>query len=272
LGVAQVRYVYDEHSRVVGEINASTGAIKSHFVYGTRSHVPDYMIQGGVRYKFVHDHLGSVRMILNTSNGQVVSRMDYDEFGILQSGSLAPDFAPFGFAGGLRDAATGLVRFGARDYDPETGRWTAKDPILFSGGDANLYGYVLADPVNLVDPNGKHPVMIAAGLGALVGATANVLGSYFAGTLNESNFIGTATIGAVTGAAAVLTSGTAALGTATTFAKLFAAELGAGFTGTFVGAIVDLGLSALMSYPEPYPQKLLPKRSCPSGGSDEHIQ
>jgi hypothetical protein len=46
------------------------------------------------------------------------------------------------------------VRFGARDYDPETGRWTAKDPILFAGGDTNLYGYVLGDPVNVNDPIG----------------------------------------------------------------------------------------------------------------------
>lgn len=43
---------------------------------------------------------------------------------------------------------------GARDYDPETGRWTSKDPILFRGGDTNLYGYVLADPINLIDPSG----------------------------------------------------------------------------------------------------------------------
>ena len=61
---------------------------------------------------------------------------------------------PFAFAGGLYDRHTGLVRFGARDYDPETGRWTAKDPIGFGGGDANLYGYVVGDPVNLVDPSG----------------------------------------------------------------------------------------------------------------------
>jgi RHS repeat-associated protein len=27
-----------------------------------------------------------------------------------------------------------------------------KDPIGFHGGDTNLYGYVLNDPVNLVDP------------------------------------------------------------------------------------------------------------------------
>jgi uncharacterized protein RhaS with RHS repeats len=46
------------------------------------------------------------------------------------------------------------VRFGIRDYDPETGRWTVKDPIGFKGGDTNLYGYVLNDPVNWVDPWG----------------------------------------------------------------------------------------------------------------------
>jgi RHS repeat-associated protein len=65
-----------------------------------------------------------------------------------------PRFQPFGFAGGLYDQDTKLVRFGARDYDPNTGRWTAKDPILFAGGDTDLYGYVLDDPVNRIDPMG----------------------------------------------------------------------------------------------------------------------
>lgn len=46
------------------------------------------------------------------------------------------------------------MRFGARDYDPEVGRWTAKDPILFAGGDTSLYGYVLSDPINFSDPTG----------------------------------------------------------------------------------------------------------------------
>jgi RHS repeat-associated protein len=63
-------------------------------------------------------------------------------------------FQPFNFAGGLYDKDTGLVRFGARDYDPQTARWTSKDPILFAGGDTNLYGYVMSDPVNWIDPNG----------------------------------------------------------------------------------------------------------------------
>ena len=51
-----------------------------------------------------------------------------------------PGFQPFGFGGGLYDQDTKLLRFGARDYNPVNGRWTAKDPILFAGGDTNLYG------------------------------------------------------------------------------------------------------------------------------------
>jgi RHS repeat-associated protein len=67
-----------------------------------------------------------------------------------------PGFQPFGFAGGLYDQQTGLVRFGARDYDPQTGRWTAKDPIRFGGADSNLYGYAFSDPVNYIDSNGME--------------------------------------------------------------------------------------------------------------------
>jgi RHS repeat-associated protein len=65
-----------------------------------------------------------------------------------------PGFHPFGSAGGLYDADPGLIRFGARDYDPVTGRWSAKDPILFNGRDTNLYSYVSNDSINFKDPTG----------------------------------------------------------------------------------------------------------------------
>src|SRR5690606_23305306 len=90
---------------------------------------------------------------VKVSDGTVMGVMNHDEFGRETQNSLSSRLA-IGFAGGLYDPDTGLVRFGARDYDSYTGRWTSKDPILFNGGDTNLFGYVLQDPVNNIDPSG----------------------------------------------------------------------------------------------------------------------
>jgi len=65
-----------------------------------------------------------------------------------------PAFQPFGFAGGLYDKDTGLVRFGVRDYDAQVGRWVARDPAMFVDGATNLYLYALDDPVSNVDLTG----------------------------------------------------------------------------------------------------------------------
>jgi RHS repeat-associated protein len=95
-----------------------------------------------------------VRVVVDVATDSVVQRMDYGPWGEVLV-DTNPGFQPFGFAGGLWSAETGLVRFGARDYDPELGRWTAKDPLLFDGGDTNLYAYAGNDPVNFVDPSGQ---------------------------------------------------------------------------------------------------------------------
>jgi RHS repeat-associated protein len=131
----------------------SSGNVEATFIYGTRAHVADAMVMAdGTVYRFITDHLGSVRLVVNAETGTVVQRMDYDGFGrVLQDTN--PGFQPFGFAGGLYDHDTGLVRFGARDYDAYAGRWTAKDPILFVGG-VGLYAYAQNDPVNRIDPSG----------------------------------------------------------------------------------------------------------------------
>jgi RHS repeat-associated protein len=90
---------------------------------------------------------------VNAADGTIAQQMEYDEFGRVLT-DTNPGFQPFGFVGGLYDRDTGLVRFGARDYDPRTGRWTAKDPIGFAGGSANVYEYVNSSPVESVDPSG----------------------------------------------------------------------------------------------------------------------
>jgi RHS repeat-associated protein len=125
----------------------------------------EYMVRGADVYRLVTDHLGSVRLVVKVSDGSVVQRIDYDEFGVVSS-DTAPGLQPFGFAGGLYDADTKLVRFGARDYDAETGRWTSRDPVLWSGGQANLYRYCHADPINWVDPRGLQTIGPPPGGGA----------------------------------------------------------------------------------------------------------
>ncbi|MBU0475276.1 MAG: RHS repeat-associated core domain-containing protein [Bacteroidetes bacterium] len=97
--------------------------------------------------------MGSVRLLVNVSNGNIAQRIDYDAWGN-QVANLGSNITSLSFAGGLTDEHTGLVRFGARDYDPIEGRWTSKDPILFAGGQSNLYVYVYNNPINIYDISG----------------------------------------------------------------------------------------------------------------------
>ena len=74
------------------------------------------------------------------------------------AGATCALFQPFGFAGGLYDKETGLTRFGARDYDPATGRWTQKDASGLAAG-TNVYAYAWNDPVTYIDLTGFDPVV-----------------------------------------------------------------------------------------------------------------
>ncbi len=145
-------FLYQGSLKPVAELDGN-GNVVARFVYGSKGNVPDYLVKDGKTYRLISDQLGSPRWVVDDRDGSVVQRMEYDAFGNVVL-DTSPGFQPFGFAGGLNDTDTKLVRFGARDYDAESGRWTAKDPILFEGGDTNLFGYVLGDPVNDIDPDG----------------------------------------------------------------------------------------------------------------------
>jgi RHS repeat-associated protein len=154
-GVPDRGWLYGDQLRIVAELD-DEGALVSRFVYGPAANVPLYMVRSGTTYQLVTDHLGSVRLVVDVASGTIAQRLDYDPWGVVLT-DTNPGFQPFGFAGGHYDPDTDLVRFGARDYDPHVGRWTSKDPILFNGGDENLFAYVRADPVNLSDPTGLEP-------------------------------------------------------------------------------------------------------------------
>lgn len=108
----------------------------------------------------------------------------------------------------MYDQHTQLTRFGARDYDAEIGRWTSKDPIRFQGGNTNLYGYVLTDPVNLIDITGNVPVLPI--IGAVIGGISNAVynyESYSSGRISGSNYASSIIAGIGTGALSGFGSG-----------------------------------------------------------------
>ena len=110
---------------------------------------PAYMVRGGTLYRLITDRLGTPRLVTVAATGAIAERLDVDEWGKVNSDTSA-GFQPFGFAAGLTDADTGLVRFGARDFDPVAGRWTASDGVRFSSG-SNQYEYALGDPIDRSD-------------------------------------------------------------------------------------------------------------------------
>lgn len=93
-------------------------------------------------------------LLVTDSFGRVVKKLRHDSFGVLLEDNFPDFFLPIGFAGGLVDADTGLLRFGWRDYDPKVGRFTAPDPANDKRGDGDLYDYCVDDPVSRVDPTG----------------------------------------------------------------------------------------------------------------------
>ncbi|MHB8492414.1 MAG: RHS repeat-associated core domain-containing protein, partial [Solirubrobacteraceae bacterium] len=147
----------------------AVGAAVERFAYDSNGR-PAEVWRGGKAYRILTDANGSVRLVVDSTSGAVAEQIDYDAFGNIIA-DTNPGFQPFGFAGGLYDRNTGLVRIGRRDYDARSRRWTAPDSIGLAAGQANLYAYVGDDPINFRDPSGHYGAAVSGTYGFGVQAT-----------------------------------------------------------------------------------------------------
>ena len=114
---------------------------------------------------YVTDYLGSVRAVVNGSNGAIYKASDYSTFGSESEAGAIPT-APIPSGLTLRDAytgkeaqnpdfTTGYTDFGARQYSPTLRRWMTPDPLSDKYYGVSPYAFCNNNPVNFVDPDGR---------------------------------------------------------------------------------------------------------------------
>jgi RHS repeat-associated protein len=98
-----------------------------------------------------YDGNGNVTLLVKATDRSVTAQYEYGPFGELlsSSGSMATA-NPFRFSTKYQDDETGLLYYGYRYYNPNTGRWLSRDPIAERGG-LNLYLFLSNDPLNRAD-------------------------------------------------------------------------------------------------------------------------
>lgn len=114
-----------------------------------------------------HHKNGEVSVPLYTTNGNVrgyweidtdalVAEFEYGPFGeLLKATGEKVGKHPFRWSTKYEDTENGLLYYGYRFFDPETGRWLSRDPIEEEGG-LNLYTFIENDSNNSFDYLGQQ--------------------------------------------------------------------------------------------------------------------
>lgn len=154
-GASTTRFAYDG-ANAIAEYDGSN-ALQRRFVFGPGVDEPIVQYEGSSttdRRFMSSDERGSV-ISLTDSAGALLTINRYDEYGKPQS----TNSGRFQYTGQKWIGEANLYDYKARDYLPQLGIFAQTDPVGYAAG-ANLYAYVLNDPVNGTDPLG-----LCAGVG-----------------------------------------------------------------------------------------------------------
>lgn len=153
---SQQFFLYDDQN----EIGSTDGSkiLKELRILGLTSHAEigagvAFEIQGNVYFP-AYDLQGNVSKLVALSRKGESLIYHYNSFGESTyespKGSALAQCNPWQFSSKRQDPETGLIFFGRRYYDPQTGRWLTPDPEGYTDS-MNLYAYVLNNPLTHLD-------------------------------------------------------------------------------------------------------------------------
>ena len=149
-------YVYEDS--LLSRINLEGGYLSFTDHSGNHITEPEY-------HYYLTDHLGNNRMDV-TDDGSVWQAMDYYPFGMPMASSYMPGAQRWLFGGKELDRTGGLDLYDqeARAYDPTLGRFRNPDPLASKYTSLSPYLFCAANPMLLIDPDGKKVELFATTL------------------------------------------------------------------------------------------------------------
>jgi RHS repeat-associated protein len=129
------------------------------------------------------DHLGSIVTVTDEA-ANIIAEQSFDAWGMprdpytwdasVSITNTNPTWLYRGFTGHEMMPEFALINMNARLYDYQNGRMLQPDAFTSVGSQGlNKYSYARNNPMVYVDPDGNHPLLIAAGIGAGISVVTN---------------------------------------------------------------------------------------------------
>lgn len=180
------RYIVDIASavpKVLLVLDADNNdAILTEYVHTNREILMQYDNSADERYYYLHDRLGSVRLIVDDT-GSIANSYMYDPWGKAFD-SETQETVPndYRFAGYFWDNEPKMYYCLNRYYDPELARFVSRDPVKGKYTEPltlHKYLYCGNDSINRIDPDGRFAITLSGSL------SGSVTASTFSGLMGD---------------------------------------------------------------------------------------